>query len=186
MSRFQCSPLLLLLVLSYAVIEGSFTPFWFLFFSLLHEGGHWLALHLLGGKTNQFFIRGYGFGIQINGLSYRSEWIVAFAGPLVNLFLAVVFFFGGLPLFTYINLTLGIMNLLPILPLDGGRVLRAVLAQFLPPHQCRCILQTISLILIFPLLALAFWQFLESGYNVSLLIICFYLLSLLKENGNDV
>ena len=168
------------------LIEGSFAPLWVLVFSLIHEGGHLLAIRLLGGGIRHFQSGGQGFGIGAYALSYRGEFWASFAGPLTSLGLALIFALLGRLEFSIINLALALMNLLPIYPLDGGRMLRAVLAETLPLSLQRPILQGVGLLFILPLLALAFWQFLASGYNVSLLFICFYLLGLLKENGNDV
>ncbi len=186
MNKPQISPFLLLLLFAYMVIEGSFMPLWVLLFSLVHEGGHLLAIRWLGGGIRSFQGGGQGFGIGTRSLSYRAEFWAAFAGPLTSLALAFLFAICKQWIFFGINLSLGLMNLLPIYPLDGGRMLRAILIETLPLHLQRPLLQGIGLLFILPLLALAFWQFLASGYNVSLLFICFYLLGLLKENGNDV
>lgn len=186
MNKPQISPFLLLLLFSYMLIEGSFMPLWVLLFSLIHEGGHLLAIRLLGGGIRSFQGGGQGFGIGTRALSYRAEFWAAFAGPLTSIALAMLFAALRQWQFLYTNLALGLMNLLPIYPLDGGRMLRAILTETLPLHLQQPILQGIGLLFILPLLGLAFWQFLASGYNVSLLFICFYLLGLLKENGNDV
>lgn len=186
MIKLRISPFLLLLLFAYMLIEGSFTPLWVLLFSLLHEGGHLLTIRVLGGGIRNFQSGGQGFGIGIRALSYRHEFWAAFAGPLTSLTLAFLFATFRQWTFSYINLSLGLMNLLPIYPLDGGRMLRSVLVEALPLHLQQPLLQGIGLLFILPLLALAFWQFLASGYNISLLFICFYLLGLLKENGNDV
>jgi len=113
-----------------------------LFFAslLLHELGHsWQArregveidgitLWLFGG-VSQFKTRFPSAG---------AEFRIAVAGPLVSLILGVVFVLialAGLPSAVdgvaawlgYINLALLVFNLIPALPLDGGRVLRAAL-----------------------------------------------------------
>ena len=113
-----------------------------LFFAslLLHELGHsWearregieidgITLWLFGG-VSQFKTRFPSAG---------AEFRVAIAGPLVSLVLGVAFVLialAGLPSAVdgvaawlgYINLTLLVFNLIPALPLDGGRVLRAAL-----------------------------------------------------------
>jgi Zn-dependent protease/CBS domain-containing protein len=113
-----------------------------LFFAslLLHELGHsWVArregmeidgitLWLFGG-VSEFKTRFPSAG---------AEFRIAIAGPLVSLVLGVVFVLialAGLPSAVdgvaawlgYINLTLLVFNLIPALPLDGGRVLRAAL-----------------------------------------------------------
>lgn len=186
MNKLRISPFLLLLLFAYMLIEGSFAPLWVLIFSLIHESGHLLAIRLLGGGIRNFRGNGQGFGIGTRALSYRGEFWAAFAGPLTSLALALLFATLRQWTFSYTNLALGLMNLLPIYPLDGGRMLRAILIETLPLHLQQPILQGIGLLFILPLIALAFWQFLASGYNVSLLFICFYLLGLLKENGNDV
>ena len=175
-----------MLLLAYILIEGSFAPIRILLFSLLHELGHILAIWLAGGTLQKFSGKGQGFGLQPQGLSYKGEFFAAAGGPLFSLLLAGGFALGKHSFFCYANLALGLLNLLPILPLDGGRMLRAMLAQHLPPHLQQRILQWVGLIFLLPLIALAFWQFLASGYNFSLLLICIYLLTLLKENGNDV
>jgi Zn-dependent protease len=115
-----------------------------LFFAslLLHELGHaWQArregveidgitLWLFGG-VSQFKTRFTSAG---------AEFRIAIAGPLVSVVLGLGFVLlalSGLPSAVdgvaawlgYINLTLAAFNLIPALPLDGGRVLRAALWQ---------------------------------------------------------
>lgn len=118
---------------------------------LMHEFGHALACRSVGGQANRILLWPLG------GVAYVSPpqrpgavlWSIA-AGPLVNVVLVPViwglaaatgmhvdlrgFFSGELPdpahfvnaLF-FINLVLLAFNLLPIYPLDGGQILRALL-----------------------------------------------------------
>ena len=184
MRRVKLSFFPVLLVVSYVLVEGSFDPLWMVLFSLLHELGHWLTARWLGGGVQRFFSGGQGFGLDIRGLTYQKELLVVLAGPCVNLLLAAALF--RVPFFAFSNLMLAGLNLLPILPLDGGRALRCLLAMQMEPHRCGRVMQGVALFFLLPLLGLSFWQFLSSGYNISLLFISFYLLFLIKENGYDV
>lgn len=193
MKGLKVSPLMALLLVAYMLIEGSFMPLWILLFSLIHEGGHLFAIRCLGGRVSQLQGRGYGFGLSAEGLSYKGELLAAAAGPLTSLGLggllsAAAFWRGSKTLWfcAFSNFALAAVNLLPIMPLDGGRILRSVLALYCTPDKVRSIGTAAALGCLFPLLGLAFWQFLSSGYNVSLLLICIYLFGLIRENGYDV
>ncbi len=72
-----------------------------------------------------------GTVIRVEKLSYRQELLVSLAGPMVNALL----FFAALetnPTFALTNFGLFCYNMLPLYPLDGGRMLRAFLLLSLP------------------------------------------------------
>jgi Zn-dependent protease/CBS domain-containing protein len=107
---------------------------------LLHELGHAWQARREGMEIDGITLWLFGGVAQFKGgfPSPGAEFRVAIAGPLVTLVLSVAFVlvaFAGLPSAVdgvvawlgYINLSLLVFNLIPALPLDGGRVLRSAL-----------------------------------------------------------
>lgn len=109
---------------------------------LAHELGHSLVSARLGMPVPRITLFIFGGLAQLSGEPKRprDEFLISAAGPLVSLLLALGFsalsWAGpdrvGIPLAAFgkwlglVNLGLGLFNLLPGLPLDGGRILRAL------------------------------------------------------------
>jgi Zn-dependent protease/CBS domain-containing protein len=115
----------------------------FLFFGSLvaHELGHALQARREGMEIEGITLWLFGGVAKFKGMfpSAGAEFRIAIAGPLVSLALGVLFillaWLARLPetvdavcaWLGYVNLTLLVFNLIPALPLDGGRVLRSAL-----------------------------------------------------------
>lgn len=104
------------LLLSFAVFYGCKTAFLIVLFSSLHEMGHIAALLLLKTKPDHIKISFYGISMKYdNKISRLGEVFVILSGPAVNFILYLL-------LKEEINLVLLFINLYPVLPLDGGRI----------------------------------------------------------------
>lgn len=97
----------------------------------LHELGHWLAICLLGGKVARLRLTAVGAELALDGsrpLSYGRECAAALAGPAASLLTAELAAWSRLYLLAGLSLGQGLFNLLPVLPLDGGRALGLLLS----------------------------------------------------------
>jgi Zn-dependent protease/CBS domain-containing protein len=120
---------------------------------LLHEFGHSLVAQRLGIEIHSITLLPLGGVSNLESLPEKpaDEVKITLAGPLVNVVLAPIFFGVGLLLgavprmpadlfmgigsvgqfffyLGYLNVVLAVFNLIPAFPLDGGRILRALLA----------------------------------------------------------
>lgn len=107
---------------------------WAMLACTLHELGHCVAVHVLGGRMLAFRLTAVGGELVLDKrhpLSYGRELLSILAGPAANLLTALVTArLGrgeGAWLITGLSLALGLFNLLPIWPLDGGRMLALLL-----------------------------------------------------------
>ncbi len=123
----------------------------------LHELGHALAARGFGIRTRDIELYPIGGVARLDRIPEKphQELAVALAGPAVNvaiaMFIAPLMWFDGFGLgytaaggswleafwqrMLWANLGLVLFNMLPAFPMDGGRVLRAVLAMFVPRVQ---------------------------------------------------
>lgn len=102
---------------------------------ILHEAGHYGAAIAVGSRVCELHLTAVGAEMKLDSdiqLSYSQDALLAFAGPAVNLFTAWIAARVGFNLFAGLNLSFGLLNLLPIRPLDGGRILAGVLSLFVP------------------------------------------------------
>ena len=146
--RVEVSPgFLLLLGTLFWLDEGIGLLPWGLLACLLHELGHVAVGAALGGSVKGFSLTAVGAELSITyraPLTYGRDSLVALAGPAANLLAGVLFTALGWSLAAALSLAVGAFNLLPILPLDGGRVVYGLLAGRLDPDWAERLMTALS------------------------------------------
>ncbi len=134
-------------------------------FVVLHEYGHALMIRRYGIPVKDIILLPIGGMARAERIPEKpaQEIKVAIAGPAVNLVLALVFLVAMLLVpgsgaandtmanFCFINILLAVFNMVPAFPMDGGRVLRGLLALRLPYLRATSIARGVG-----QLIALAF------------------------------
>lgn len=122
----------------------------FMLFVLIHELTHMIVGISLGFKPKKIIVMPFGFKIEFKEIEWNKKIelknaIISFAGPLANVVILLIAAF--LKLHTniiYINLIITLFNLLPIYPLDGGRILKSILTVKLENKKVYKIVNRIS------------------------------------------
>ena len=152
---------------------------------LWHEAGHLLTAKLCRVKVKSCVIAPYGGEIEFENPAIVNEksllWI-ALGGPIATLIgIGFAFFMPELIAIRLINvqLVLLIFNLLPILPLDGGRIVIALLYIFYPSAKAFEIYHSLSLFFVTVLLLMTLNHLPQSLFIV---VLCFFMwLQVIKE-----
>lgn len=125
---------------------------------LLHELGHAFAARQFGIGTRDIILLPIGGIASLESMPRKplQELWIAVAGPLVNVVIALLLFtllsLVSLPAvlgnFLYnlaaVNVFLVLFNMIPAFPMDGGRVLRSVMAMFMPYVKATTIAATVG------------------------------------------
>ena len=144
---------------------------------LLHEYGHALAARRYGVGTRDITLLPIGGVARLERIpdEPKQELVIALAGPLVNVVIAAGLaggmFLSDTPLLSVsdiegasffqrlliINVSLVIFNMLPAFPMDGGRVLRAILALLTDPLRATRVAAGIGKVMAVVFIAMAFY-----------------------------
>lgn len=103
---------------------------------VVHEYGHVKAMKYFGMKTKGIYLVPFLGGLALSDEKINTRWqdvVISIMGPMFGFVLSLILvgvywltgeiFFAGLAAF---NAFLNLFNLLPILPLDGGHVLKSI------------------------------------------------------------
>src|ERR1700724_3326098 len=160
---------------------------------LLHELGHAFAAKAYGIRTVDITLLPIGGVARMERMPEKptQELVVAIAGPLVNVVIAAALFFvlavtgsldfgelldptkfSGLWALLYTNVMMVVFNLIPAFPLDGGRVLRALLATRLSYERATQVAATVGQVLA---LLMGVWAFSRGPASLALIAIFIYM-----------
>ena len=137
---------------------------------VLHELGHSFVAIMFGVKVRQILLTPIGGMAQFDSIPRKpsQELLITIAGPAVNFVIAAILWFSvdfpadwdynlamgsiadlGRTLLVW-NVIVGLFNLIPAFPMDGGRILRALLATRLPYARATFWAATVSKIIAVP------------------------------------
>ena len=155
-NKFEVSPLATIFIL-FTLLTNSYKLFFIYFLiTFIHELGHVIVAILFNLKIVKIKLLAIGFNAEIENLDYTSslkELFITIAGPLTFYVSAYVLnYFYKIDFISYnaceqaktINKYNFIFNLLPIIPLDGGRILKIIIDNFLTSKKSLIISSILS------------------------------------------
>jgi len=153
------------------------------YFSIFfHELAHLLAALMIGLIPARIVFFPFGVNLKLkNNIigSLSDEVILYMSGPLLNVIFAVfsIFFirYEYIRLFYYNNIGLFLFNILPILPMDGGVLVKKILSAGVGSRRSEKILKIVSFVLISVLIILQIHLLYKNKFNFSILLITIFL-----------
>lgn len=180
--------------LFFSVYFCSFFMFLSYFLSLfIHELSHYFMSKTYNILSQTIVLYPFGMQLNVNGDTENKfqNFLIYFVGPFINIFISLVcvavwwvfpVMYYYLKSFCFVNLSLGLFNLIPLQPLDGGNILMLFF-----PRAKKCsvlkIMKYISIILSIVFFGLFLYSIFV-GVNFSLFCISFFLLS--AGLGNNI
>ena len=146
------------LIFAFSLLLRTKSVLYVLLFASLHEFGHILMLRVFGYLPDSITVSFYGISMKHSAnLNMFSEILFLLSGVAINVLFAVF------DIHKEINIPLAAINILPVVPLDGGRVL----SLFVNERIMRILsVITIVLLLIYSIIIA----------NYSLILICVYII----------
>lgn len=184
--RIRVSPGLFLLIAALIAFDSDGRSLWLLLSAAIHELGHMCAIAACGRRLGAISAEITGLRISYSGKgTYLADFIGAAAGPLCNLATAALCsrICPEMEYFIGLNLLLCLVNLLPALPLDGGRMVLAVLEYRFGPDKGIRACRLLGLACALMVLACAAYVSVRVKLNLSLLA---FSAMLLAGNRNNV
>lgn len=154
---------------------------------ILHETAHWFFAELFGYKVREFKLTPLGGCMVIDSLMALNpvaEFIIALSGPFSNLLMVAGVWYmellginsSWLDNWRQLNWLLGIVNLIPAIPLDGGRMLHALLKKITAADKAIAIVKGMGLFIGGFFLSIGVKKFFHDGVGVLYSITGFFLL----------
>ena len=190
--RFRIDLKIFLLIFLF-YLTGQISQYLLMFiFVILHELGHLSVGILLGMKPVllEMIPQGLRVEFKINANDYNKKVakanrlvvkkiLIAIAGPVTNIFIILMVINMSHNIFLqiniiYTNLVIIIFNILPIYPLDGGRILKGVIYMLYGKRKAE---KYINLIAFVSLIVLTFLASISIYYykNIAILVIIIFL-----------
>ena len=161
----------------------------------VHEAGHFAALKASGQHITELKLEPWGLAMRRDsGLSYKSEIITAAAGPVASLLLAVAasligryFAWQEAYIISGVSFIFFIFNILPAIPLDGGKIIYAAAALVVGLEKAERISCVLSCAVIMALLIAGTAVLMKTKVNFTLLLAAIWMLiSYCKRSGVSI
>lgn len=161
-------------------------------FCIIHEMSHVAVGMALKMKVEKIEIMSFGLSVSfykdLND-NIIKEILVALAGPLMSLALAILsckieFAFATIQENVYSNILIFLFNLIPIYPLDGGRIIKGILHIIFGSEKSEYLINKISKVTIIILtiissIAVFYYK------NIAIFLACILLWTLALKEKND-
>lgn len=155
---------------------------------LVHELGHLAAASGFGWRVREVQLLPFGGVLVVDELGSVPTWeelVVSLAGPLQHVWLiALALLMKWLDVgtaswwdyFIEANIMIGLFNLLPVMPLDGGKVMQSLLGYLLSYHNTILYSVWISMFLSLGIIVMAIIQLISGQLPLNILVIGIFLL----------
>lgn len=165
---------------------------WLMLFAFIHELGHMIAGIILKLKPKALNLMPFGISITFETYGYKKlieikKMMLALTGPLTNFLIAIITILLHIntnlkEMIIYSNLLIAFFNLIPLYPLDGGRILKGIIRLKKSEIKADEIINRISNIIIICLTAISSIAILYLK-NLAIVFILIYLWAMvIKEN----